>query len=307
MPNTSGHHYARYFKRRRKRNSRLADKKINTLVEKRIKEIAQKEDNKNQVWVIDKKVLPNTWEDMGAAPAQISDYDVIPNNNEMYSMNLSNPGLLVQTPQANASGTATSKTCEIRVRAVQAFLRFVNTDNFTRTVRCALAYIPNLNINTVVADQPLQPQRWWLGDTNSKYRGMFAKEIHYRSSSATYPEDAGDSQPGVKVRILDQKVIKLPPPTVYDVKGATVDDIIQHNIRDVSLSHYFKGLGKKESFTYFSNISEDQAQMLTSGNYRLLIASDEPDGAVTPKVRFYGVAGCKMRVSGAPLNLQNKS
>lgn len=284
---------------------RLSDKKINTKVERRMKEIAQAEDRKNQVWYIDKRILPGTWEDMGSAPLEIGDYDVVPNNNEIYSMNLSNPGKLLKTP-GNFIPNNQAQTIEIRVRAVQAFLRFCNTDNFTRTVRCALAYIPNLNINTVAGDQPLNPQRWWLGDTNSKYRGMFAKEIHYRSSSDTYPEEAGNSQPGVKVRILDQKVIKLPPPTVFDVKGATVDDIIQHNVREVSLSHYFKGMGKKEKYTYFPNVSDTSAQMLTSGNYRLLIASDEPDQS-EPHVHFYGVAGTKVRVSGAPINLQNKS
>ena len=50
----------RSYRRRRRPRSRLADKRINTLFEKRAKEIAIAEDNRNIQWYVNPNLIAKT-------------------------------------------------------------------------------------------------------------------------------------------------------------------------------------------------------------------------------------------------------
>lgn len=304
--------YAKKSKRR-SYSSRLRDKRINTIFEKRAKEIAQKEDRKNMKWYVDKHIIApaiTDFPEMGAAPSDLTKMIGLDIAGGMYHEYISTPGNSVVNP-GTSIGTfdKIKRTFTCRTRCVQCNLRFINSDQYMRTVRVALAYVPNLSVATLVGTAPLRPQRWWLGDTNSKFKGIFKREQKYLAQGTAYePQDVGDPMPTAKVRILAQKLIKLPAAHIYDVKGATAIDDIGLNYKEVNLSHYYKGDGKKDSFYYNTNTTDATGTMLTSGNFVLLVASDQPDqgSGSRPKVFMYGVAGIKFRLISTPLNIRNQ-
>lgn len=105
---------------------KLADKKINTLVEKRIKEIAQSEDRKNQVWYKPRTLVADTtfnWTAHGPYLRVPSASCLSFNAGAMFHLRLTDWGQIIQN-QLNSSSGSELLSNYLRVRALKNRLDF---------------------------------------------------------------------------------------------------------------------------------------------------------------------------------------
>ena len=218
-------------KRSRRNRSKLADKRVNTLIEKRIQEIARKEDRKNERYYVEARAFP----DNVAAPAKFgvsihelhTDLNPVVATNLISSVNsvdywaLSDLKDKYKNGNIQSSGLPTqnsTENLEFRVRQAQAFLSFYNENLKPYQVCAAIVGIPNANQYT--NDMGLSGQSGNTTDRNRPNRSMltknnwkFSKQTSGIFSGFIHNTEAGqlgDEAVCTDYHIFDRKTVTVP-------------------------------------------------------------------------------------------------
>lgn len=217
-------------------SSRLADKKINTVVEKRIQEIARKEDQKNFVWYtnIDRIALPVfNWDAHGPQDRIPSNSMFGVNSGTLFHLRISDFGEKIKN-----SLVATAPVPEmnyIRCAAVKNRFEFRHSGSTPCRILIWILSVPGSNAlsgATTMPDIKTAPLSLnGLYDFNKRIEG---EDLPY------------------KYRILGHKVVTLPPAKLFTagvtrLDGGAPDVPTLHTEvgKVVYLNKYFNGQGKR--------------------------------------------------------------
>lgn len=257
----------------RRRQSKLADKKINTLIEKRIEEIAKKEDRKNLKYFVEAQAFPANFASQSYIGTSIHQLhtDISPLVNTNVTSNANSidywplTNFRMKYKYADRQGSplptnAENEDCSFRIRQVQAFLSFYNENNEPYQVCAALIGIPNSNPATAAdssaltgASNRLRPTRAMLCKNNWKFAptssGMFKDFfVNYHAGE--------EDKTGLKTihHILDRKTVTVPGSG--GVSGELAQLSNPKKVVKMSLSKLYKN-PKKVSANYLSISGQD--------------------------------------------------
>lgn len=285
--------YRRKRKYKRRRTSRLADKRINTLFEKRAKEIAQKEDRKNlRKYVHVTQIVSSLYTDWYRHPQQMP----LPTQWQLctgetfYNKMISDLGGNVGITELSNLDAAEQSQLELRIHGIQVHGAILNNSTYPVRVEARLIYIPNANAFTTQPNDYLTPrQTMFMGKDG--LGGLQYRGYDYRALGAL---DATGVP--VKYKNLARKAIFAKSNKVNGTQGAAgaqTPIVLQlpMTYKRFTLTKYFKK--PKRAF-----VRGSQAE-LSNGNYYLVWWSD---GASTQQT-FSIIASMNLQYSiKAPMN-----
>lgn len=168
--------------RKRRYSSRLRDKKINTLVEKRMNEVSKKNIKANEKFYNYSAYFTAddyTWTAVSALPPVQTDWRPILPDAMEYKI-ISNVGGLIQDHQPVQLTEIQQKNLTIGLSGIQLRLAFQNPNAFNVRVQVNLIWIPNFNQNTNDTIDYLRPDNfmlWKKGSGNLLYDGWDKNEL----------------------------------------------------------------------------------------------------------------------------------
>lgn len=261
-------------KRRGARYSKLRDKKINTLFERRAKEIAQKEDRKN----IRKYIFPQqvsrtgyNWNDRLALPAPADWYELegeqlgVAGKGLAYHILSGVGGYLEDNTASQEDGTAKGML-ELRFQGVECFGIVKNNSTVPVRIDARIVWIPNVNQFTDDSVDYLLPRDTMFIKTGT---GNLLNQGYNRRNLATL------TATGVPVKhtTVARKVMFLPAGLVTGELTApgpvvsSVEVFPQPVYKRFTLRKRFKGMGKK-MYCRTSDV------LCSNGNFYFVIWSD---------------------------------
>lgn len=292
------------LRKRKSYAARFRDKKINTAIEKKIKAIARREDNKLIQWYYRPKLIvnynaapwsnasqPDSWPQINGIPlpqhmAQLG------SEANPYALNLTEIGgnLISQNEDQK-----NMRSVDYYVKRVEAHITLRNQTNITKKV--AISIISMANVQPGTASSPLifNADNIYqnVGNLNNKFAGMFKVLKHDRTVAGA----VGDKS-SKQVTLLASKVVTLPPSGPSNggrINNSNAQESTAYFEKDVHLSKSYK-VGK--IFRYQQPAGDNLiVQPCTNANIFLCICSNGADGDTTGVVG-YGVAGIKYRVKG---------
>lgn len=310
---------------------RFNDRRINTAIERKIQDIARKEDEKNEQWYVNKHLI--TLGDGGVGdnwPSTIT----APDPNKLKPMvsgiiyytlltDIGGYGQANITPTFPLNDTSTireMKNQKFIIKTLQANLKVANRSFSTIRFKAIIVYIPNINSATDAEAQRLLPSIHMLGNINGKYPGIFSPQL---MANATYKNSVKDFtiiasktiviQPSVGNThwYLDADPPGSFPPGVYPDDNYTLTEH-PRIFRNVNIRKDYK-VGKKLYYNLQSTGSiPDSPDLCSNGNFYLVYGCDgnakmtEPDATAATVAEIYGVAGCKFKF-GSPMYYINKT
>lgn len=269
--------------------NKLADKKINTLIEKRMEEIAKAEDLKDS-WKIsrvehfaDGKTFPSSH----GRPA-IADMAKM-SSGEIFWQEIT-------TPYQHGSNTYLIPT-QFNIKTIQSRLRFYSQSKHPQNVRVAIIKINNsgkLGIQYQSASpkylsQDISPNNTMIGDTSLRFSGIHStdqKKIAPGQFGRTIIAQATFTIPGALRNDTDPAFIQK-----QCILTKTYKRFLSQQITQVETSayDYKKWDTSTNSLQNDPHASADQNKLkITGDRLFLLIATDVP---ATEDLFFYGVSG----------------
>lgn len=268
-------------KRRRKKSygSRLADKKINTLIEKRMSEIAKKEDRKAIVKYVHWTpfAVPTlTWTDAQTLPITSTWKQIV--GGQIYTECLSDFSGHIRFPQLEQQDNAERQTAEIRIHGLESRFKARNISDEPVRLEVRLVYVPNLNQNTTAGTDRLNPDR--IEQYFRSHSGAGSMRYFGCNRLSTFSQSTGDIP--TTIHTLDRKVMYLPSSGISgtqtqqfgDGSGSAVSSILMTEpvkYKRFSLSKWFKR--PRKNFTG-SPVGATDGDYLRLGNYFLVVWSD---------------------------------
>ena len=297
----------RYKNKRKKYNRRLADKKINTLVEKRIDDISKKNIAKNKQWLYNGAYIKNpniakfgrfgydfedgfqlsyngrTADSTEAAPLSMICASAIGNQ----------PAMIQRGAHTNTDGF--QNTFNVDVRKAYCYLRAENRLEHDVTICVSLVFIPNdSQLNTpdqVVSDMITYTDSIYTvcgGNPAGRWRGNFRKMIE----NYTDPNPTIAGYNNLSFQVLKRKTIKLKGVVDSGKSGSTASKSTS-TYKDIVLTHMFK---RNKNLTYnCKRVNNLLFQASGNGNVYAVVTSDL-GAMITPgqrlsDVRIQGIAG----------------
>lgn len=291
-------------RRSRSYNARFRDRKINTAIERKIKDIAVREDNKNIQWFIKPKLIldydgasymstnaPKDWPTINGKPA-IDSMCHVGSEADPKAFCLTEIGgnLQNQGAQSFESGHLSNKYL---VKRVEAHLTLRNQTNITKKCAVVLISMKNVEPNTSSSSLVFNLDNIFTlpFNINNKYAGMF-KEI----KPDPYIGGGVATKVSKQYTVLAQKVITLPPTFASNggrVGNSNASESTGYIERDVHLSKSWK-VGKRLTYQ-LENDSNASNVPCSNDNIYLCICSNGQDGDQDAVV-CYGIAGVKYRL-----------
>lgn len=280
MPRKKGN----WSKSKKSYQSKLQDKKINTKVEKRMQEIARKEDKKNMVKYVHVSYLKPAALNWSAGylahnpPPSL--WYTLPGASDMSIINASQIGGNIELLNMVNVNNAHQGDLEVRIHGIQSYGIFKNNSAYPARVETRLLYIPNTNVYTDDANDYLTP-RFTMLWKDGKGIGVPLRKGYNKRQLAAFTATGIP----VKYQELDKQVIFLPPATVtgtinlppmYDGDAGHVEAISMNTpvvYKRTSMAKYFKTPRK-------AYIRPNNSE-LTNGNYFLVVWTDLPNGTDT--------------------------
>lgn len=283
--------------RKKSYRSRLKDSKVNTAVERKIRQIAVREDAKNRQ-ILTRSIALGAVTDDQPLQFQSSSYGfkALPQNGTA-DTNYQGLDSYCITKLAGESGTTGNIGADVtgpnnqynqlwqyRLTKVQVFLQMINPDPVTPiTVRVSLVEIPNANEYTAAEASAsgittvLRPNKQICGVRDMRCKGMFRDAYLNRNDLSN-----------VKHRVLKSEQFRLNPPIASG--GANADEGLRW--KEINWSHIFKGRGRKYQYASAVQSADNEARM-TDRNLYLVMAHNQiaGEGTVEPQVR--GAIGCQ--------------
>lgn len=282
----------RTYKKRRF-NSRLRDKKLNTLVEKRMNEISKKNIASNEVLYLHNTTHAAdqfTWGGFVNLP-QRTDYRQIPGGGFEAKV-ISNMGGNIADTNVLLLTNPDDKQLTIGVKGFQCKFAFVNQSQYNARVQINLIYIPNLNYSTNDAVDFLRPtvfDLWKKGSGNLLYDGWNKKELQNNASSL----DSKHSYTILATKTFNINGLPIATGWTYPIR-----------VHKTWLTKTWKSF-KKHNVKPTALLSNNQ--LFTDGNYFFTIHSDLPAGAdlryicaTSMKYKAYPSTYPTSGVTGAP-------
>lgn len=201
----------RKYRRRRSGKSKLADRKINTLIEKRIKTIAKQEDSKKAGYIVTRDYITAnaTWGSNIQQPLT-NNYKVANANNVGYKL-ISQFATGIANTGLDADSGGAPRRVKVNVKTVQAQLTLINMYPQVIHWRVCILYVPNFNNNTSAANDLLLPNIHMMGlSPNRKFNGIFGYNQMLKNNGT-----AGDT--GVQATIVASKTIRQKPMDVINL------------------------------------------------------------------------------------------
>lgn len=286
--------------RRRKKTyrARLKDDKINTAVERKIAQIAKKEDIKSRNKIIRTMFFGEQnaaqGQDQVFQSAYVEFEDLTPNvvaDRTPFTGLLSNNitafgGVAYNYPNLQSVDVDTNVQQKFRVTKCQAFLQFTTESDYPATIRASFIYIPNANaytannISSPGLTKVLIPTQQIAGVRDQNNKGLL------RDLQLNQVWDEVDYT-NIRHTVLASKQIVVKPPVSAGGGGASQTMNKQgYSYHNINLSYTFKGRGK--SFVYNGEHSASSQNAMSNGNIYLCIAHNaQPDESV-PQVRGAG-------------------
>lgn len=269
--------YKKSYKKRRN-YSKLRDKKINTLIEKRIDEISKKNIAASTVYhYYDKDIVADgqSWTSPTELPLLTSYRPIAPGSLENKAV--SDFGGLISDTFASSLDSQDQRSITVGIKGIQCRFGFVNTSQQNARVTAQLIWIPNLNQQTDDAVDFLRPDVYMLykyGSGNILYDGWSKGQL---KNLATSPQTVRTYS------VLARKTFNL---RGIDSATATEEYV---GTKRVTLQKVWKNLRKH-------NIKDNslEGMLLTDGNYYFTIHSDlavsglQYIGATTVKFQMLG-------------------
>lgn len=284
MPRFNNNRRPQRQRRRPYRRSKLRDKKINTLIEKRIRDIAQKEDQKQLKYITAAKCWPQSLANPDYAGVSIIELaDLLPTVNYSGATASQNSLEYVNLSSFDLGERAE----EIRVKQVQAFLSFYNTNVDPYMVSAALIHIPNANIVTAASSNStagetndLIPRRFMLTKNNWKFS---------KSSSGMFHGFVEGDAPRntTKYTILDRKTVVVPPASV----NSDSDNSNPKRVIEMKLNKSYKTY---KTIKYNSSTSTSGNQPTRDGNIYLCVTCNKGAASTADSgIRVQAIGGIK--------------
>lgn len=298
--------YKRKYKKKYKKkyksrySSRLRDSKINTLVEKRMQEIAQKEAMKvnKPNWI----VVRGTWNLPQAAawPAledqwpPIADFQTI-DETQFHSHELAKCGGYLNSEvsdQLVATGVD-RRSMYLTIKEIRARFHFVNTGAKAVLVDFQIVRMPYDKMVLFLSQAPQPSQN--PHPVYQDHRPFTSLNTISKEALAYYKQpDITQGNFTRRVQLLARKRIVLPPPKMIDNPGAGgADRLNTLDYRSLNLNKFWKGLGKKERYQII-NGQQGPAQSLEGS---LADARYFFSIRVTGACRYIGVTQVKFAAS----------
>lgn len=271
--------------RKKSYRKRYKDDKINTRIERKIAQIAKKEDVKNRR--LNVRMLSLGTNVLARQPSSYG-YESLPDNAtddsnytgqwlaNMTAIAGSDYGLTGPVGDNSSPADTGNLKKEFFITKIQCFLQFINPDPTMQCrVKVCLVYVPNANYHTAADNETeLKPSRWITGVVDARNKGMF-KQSYLNSADFS----------NIKHVVLKSKQFKLNHTVASSGKG---DPIFSggYNTRELNWSVPFKGKGKK--FVYNSSTADgDAEEVMSDGNIFLTINHDQVTATnrLTPIVR----------------------
>lgn len=295
-------------KRRRRGGSRLADKRINTLVEKRMSEIAAKAVAKQHA--PDYLYVRGLWENINANPTwdtfwhtdvwpDLANFETLsPAPGQFWSKEIGKCGGYTET---NISGQLVNpggmepRDMYIHIKALEMDFRFVNENAKTVMVDMQLtrfgydknaAYFSQ-NPNVQLIPSPLYPDHPPFTSPNT-LNSAFKRA--YKQTDTDHPRRVW--------QVLARKRITLRPSRMIDdpagaANSARLNTVIYHKLK---LAKYYKKAGQKERYKILGGQQEGPLAAGLRGSlldHRYFISI-----RVTERVRMVGITSVKFAASG---------
>lgn len=288
---------------KRRYPSRLNDKKINTLVEKRMVEIAKKEDKKNLVKYTNSVAFPSNLASAaytGVSIHQLNqgldnvDFSSISKNSKsidyvpltQFGQNYQTLADALPTPTINSA-----RDIKFNLHQCQAFVSLYNANVEPYQACVALIGIPNANVDTANTSNSgpgqtnrLIPRRSMLTRNNWKFAP---------SDSGIFAGHFGNCEKDLITQhhVLDRKTVTLPG------AGASteVGDANPKKVVHVKLNKVYKN-AKKLLFKYESSGTTASELM---DNYNIYLCVTTNMGGSSANIVCQAVGGCKFSIDGS--------
>lgn len=249
--------------KRRRNYSKLRDKKINTLIEKRINEISKANIRANDIiHRYSKFYLKESvdWVSICSLP-EYADFRLV-DSGTLEGHMISDCGGLIHDANLDEVATNHRGSMTVGVKGVQARFGIQNRSTTDCRVSVQLLYIPNYNINTDDATDYLNPNKFYLwkyGTGNILFDGWDKEEVKNNSPN---PEGA------VTYSVLARKTFRLAGTTTGSNPNFT------QFTKRITLQKVWKNYRRHNIKL---NSGDDTAQAFTDGNYFITIHSDLPE------------------------------
>lgn len=303
MPYAKKNYRKKTYKRKTYRRSKLADKKINTLIEKRIEEIAKKEDRKNITHYVETRCQPSTLQNNNYVGVSVCDtFSTLIKNNanditsSLYSVEyvpLTDFGnnYRLNTQPDDAVEKARNQNLDFNITQIQSFVKLYNNGSQPYQVSMALVGIPNANKYTAAAadssgiTRALEPNRAMLTKNNWKFAPTDSG-----INAGFYLNSAKSTHPGQKYTIFDRKTITVSP----SKKGSDENMANPRRVFHCKLGKYFKN-PKKLRWTTSSAGIDNRSQLMDNYNMYFLISTDQSSttSGQNSDINYQFVAGVK--------------
>lgn len=276
----------KYKKNYRKRGhtSRLRDSKLNTLVEKRMNAISKKNIKANEILhLYNKYFAADGYTQAGFVNLPlITEYRPV-HGGAMEAKCISKIGGFTLDPAAPAIPVPQDQHTTIGISGIQCKFAFINSSQYTARVVVKLVYIPNLNRSTVDSIDYIIPSEfdlWKHGSGNLLFDGWNKKQLENQATTV-------DSKNAYTIIKRD----------VFHIRGVAPNDNITP--RRKWLTKTWKTLRKHN----IKVRTGESNQMLTDGNYYIIIHSDLPTIAATP-LKYIAATSIKFKIfpSTFPVN-----
>lgn len=309
----------KYVPRRKKTyRKRFKDSKINTRIERKISQIAKKEDIKNRQLLVRQTSYGTnrTYNQPGmytfqslppnaSAPAEYTGLDIL-NLTALGGQNYNTP---------NPKGTDTTSNSTIakyfRITKAQAFLEFLNPSDYPMKVRVSLVYIPNANVYTAGTlgtntTEVLKPNQYICSVKELRNIGIFRD--NYLNDDIAFQDPNGAYVSNIKHTIIKSKQITLLPAITGSGVNSTFSILTDpaggpggqypqdyhfgynntcYRTKTVSISKSWDINGKR--FLYNGPSQPNAQEAMSNGNMYLTISHNAEENQAQPMVK--GVAG----------------
>ena len=290
---------------KRKSRSRLADKRVNTLVEKRMVEIAKKEDRKNQVYYVNAEAWPADLASANYSGVSIHGLNAIlddvdatgltKNQNSLDYLCLTKLGQQYKNANQNPSvGPVANNSYDVdfKIKQCQAFISVYNNNVEPYQFCAALIGIPNANPITASSTNStggetnrLIPRRSMLCKNNWKFAkscsGIF--QGHFSNANKAFITD---------YHILDRKTVTLPGAGLAGSTGDANPKKVVH----IKLNKVWKN-PKKCTFKNTSGQTEPEQLQ----DYNIYLCMSTNASAVNSNIVAQAIGGVKFSCDGSPL------
>lgn len=254
----------KFLRRRRKTGkkkystttSKLRDKKINTLVEKRMQAISRKEALKlNPInWIASRGIWQNpqpaqAWDPLDDQWPALADWGVL-NQTQFYAQQFCRIGGYLNTNFSDelAATGVDLRSMFVRIKHIKLDFRFTHANNYSVLVDMQVCRIPYDKQTLIVSPNPVPLEN--PGPVYQDHRPFTSVNTISRQALKYFKQpDATQGNMNRRVHVLARKRIIMAAPKMIDnATAGGADRLNTVKYHTLKLNKFFKGLGRRERY-----------------------------------------------------------